>query len=37
MVMDVSLLNTKNYKVHIRGKVPQSKDKSNAPPYISAL
>ena len=30
MVLDTSLLNTQQYKVHIKGKVEQSKEKSSA-------
>ena len=35
MVLDTSLLNTQQYKVHIKGKVEQSKEKCSALPYIS--
>ena len=35
MVLDTYLLNTQQYKVHIKGKVEQSKEKSNALPYTS--
>ena len=35
MVLDTSLLNTRHYKVHIKGKVEQSREKSSALPYIS--
>ena len=35
MVLDTSLLNTQQYKVHIKGKVEQSREKSSALPYIS--
>ena len=31
MVLDTSLLNTQQYKVHIKGKVEQSREKSSAP------
>ena len=34
MVLDTSLLNTQHYKVHIRGKVDQSRERSSALPYI---
>ncbi len=33
MVLDVSLLNTQHYKVRIKGKVEQSKERSSALPY----
>ena len=33
MVLDVSLLNTQHYKVHIKGKVEQSWEKSSTLPY----
>ena len=32
IVLDTSLLNTQQYKVHIKGKVEQSWEKSSAPP-----
>ena len=35
MVLDTSLLNTQQYKVHIKGKVEQSKERTNALPYTS--
>ena len=35
MVLDTSLLNTQQYKVRIKGKVQQSREKSSALPYIS--
>ena len=35
MVLDTSLLNTQQYKVHIEGKVEQSRERSNALPYTS--
>ena len=35
MVLDTSLLNTQQYKVRIKGKVEQSREKSSALPYIS--
>ena len=35
MVLDTSLLNTQQYKVRIKGKVEQSREKSSAFPYIS--
>ena len=34
MVLDTSLLNTQQYKVHIKGKVEQSKERSSALFYI---
>ena len=33
MVLDASLLNTQRYKVRIKGKVEQSREKSSALPY----
>ena len=35
MVLDTSLLNTQQYKVHIEGKVEQSRERSSALPYTS--
>ena len=35
MVHDTALLNTQQYKVRIKGKVEQSWERSNAPPYTS--
>ena len=35
MVLDVSLFNTKYYKVRIKGKVEQSRKRSSALPYTS--
>ena len=35
MVLDDALLNTKQDKVRIKGKVEQSKDRSSALPYTS--
>ena len=35
MVLDTSLLSTQQYKVHIKGKVEQSRGKSSALPYTS--
>ena len=35
MVLDVSLLNTQQYKVRIKGKVEQSRERSNTLPYTS--
>ena len=33
VVLDTSLLNTQQYKVHIKGKVEQSRERSSALPY----
>ena len=33
MVLDASLLNTQHYKVRIKGKVEQSRERSGALPY----
>ena len=35
MVIDTSLLNTQQYKVRIKGKVEQSRERSSAIPYLS--
>ena len=35
MVLDTSLLNPQRYKVRIKGKVEQSREKSSALPYTS--
>ena len=35
MVLDTSLLNTQQYKVRIKGKVEQSRERSSAHPYTS--
>ena len=35
MVLDASLLNTQQYKVRIKGKVEQSRERSSALPYFS--
>ena len=35
MVLDTFLLNTEQYKVRIKGKVEQSRERSNALPYTS--
>ena len=35
MVLDAFMLNTQQYKVHIKGKVEQSKKRSSALPYTS--
>ena len=37
MVLDTSLLNTQQYKVHIKGKVKLSMERSSALPYTSVL
>ena len=34
MVLDTSLLNTQQYKVCIKGKVEQSRERSSVLPYI---
>ena len=36
MVLDTSLLNTQQYKVRIKGKVEQSRERGNALPYTLA-
>ena len=33
MVLDATLLNTQHYKVQIKGKVEQSRERSSALPY----
>ena len=35
MVLDTYLLNTQQYKIRIKGKVEQSKERSSALPYTS--
>ena len=35
MILDTSLLNTQQYKVHIEGKVEQSRERSIPHPYTS--
>ena len=35
MALDISLLNTQQYKVHIKGKVEQSSERSSTLPYTS--
>ena len=35
MVLDISLLNTQQYKVRIKDKVEQSRERSSALPYTS--
>ena len=37
MVLDASLLNTQQYKVGIKGKVEQSRERSSSLPYTSVL
>ena len=37
MALDASLLNTMQYKVRIKGKVEQSRDRSSDLPYTSVL
>ena len=37
MVLDTSLLYTQQYKVRIKGKVEQSRERSSALPYTSLL
>ena len=37
MVLDTSLLNIQHYKVCIKGKVEQSRERSSASPYTSVL
>ena len=37
MVLDASLLNTLHYKVRIKGKVEQSRERSSALPYTLVL
>ena len=34
IVLDASLLNTRQYKVHIKGKVEQSRERSSASPTL---
>ena len=35
MVLDTSLLNTQQYKIRIKGKVEQSRERSSALPHTS--
>ena len=35
MVLDTTLFNTQQYKVYIKGKVKQSRERSSALPYTS--
>ena len=37
IMLDASLLNTQHYKVQIKGKVEQSKERSSALPYTLVL
>ena len=37
MVLDSALLNTQHYKVRIKGKLEQSRERSSALPYTSVL
>ena len=37
MILDATLVNTQHYKVHIKGKVEQSREWSSALPYILVL
>ena len=37
IVLDTSLLNTQQYKVRIKGKMEQSRERSSAVPYTSVL
>ena len=37
MVLDATLLNTQRYKVRIKGKVEQSRERSSALPYTLVL
>ena len=37
IVLDAALLNTHHYKVWIKGKVEQSRERSSALPYILVL
>ena len=37
MVLDTSLLNTRHYKVRIKGKVEQSRERSSALPLVEYL
>ena len=37
MALDASLLNTQQYKVRIKGKVKQSRERSSALPYTAVL
>ena len=37
MVLDTSLLNTQQYKEHIKGEVEQSRERSSAPLHLSVV
>ena len=37
MLLDASLLNTQQYKVRIKGKVEQSREKSGAPLHLGVV
>ena len=37
MIFDAFLLNTKQYKVQLKGKVEQSRERGSALPYTSLL
>ena len=37
MVLDTALLNTQHYKVRIKGKVEQSRERSSAPPHLGVV
>ena len=37
MVLDISLLNTQQYKVRIKGKVEQFRDRSSTPPLYPCV
>ena len=37
MVLDVTLLNTQHYKVWIKGKIEQSREKSNPPLHLGVV
>ena len=37
MLLDASFLNTQHYKVQIKGKVEQSRERSSPPPYFSIV
>ena len=37
MVLDTSLLNTQQYKVHIKGKVEQSRERSSPPLHLDVV
>ena len=37
MVLDASLLNTQHYKVRIKGKVEQSRERSSAPLHLGVV